>query len=164
MTETMTETIVKSLYSTDFFLWTQATVIHLKNEDFSQLDIKNLIEEVESLGKSEKKELKSRLTVLLEHLLKRIYVNRPDCYNGWENTISAQRTELELLFIDSPSLKSLWEEAFHITYPLALRNVRKSYKNNSFPDDWPYEDDIDAILNADFWQQPEIPSKSVIHG
>ena len=66
-----------SLYEQDILLWVEDTVNKLKNRDFKNLDIDNLIEEVESLGISQKKELISRLMVLLEHLLKRFYVDLP---------------------------------------------------------------------------------------
>jgi hypothetical protein len=66
-----------SLYEQDILLWVEDTVNKLKNHDFKNLDIDNLIEDVESLGISQKKELISRLMVLLEHLLKRFYVDLP---------------------------------------------------------------------------------------
>jgi hypothetical protein len=66
-----------SLYEQDILLWVEDTVNKLKNHDFKNLDLDNLIEEVESLGISQKKELISRLMVLLEHLLKRLYVDLP---------------------------------------------------------------------------------------
>jgi hypothetical protein len=80
-----------SLYERDFLLWTTDIVNKLKSKDFDHLDLENLIEEIETLGRSEKKELKSRLLVLLEHLLKRLYVNSPDNYRGWEITINEQQ-------------------------------------------------------------------------
>jgi hypothetical protein len=86
-----------TLYEKDILLWVEDTVSKLKKHDFENLDIKNLIEEVESLGISQKKELMSRLMVLLEHLLKRLYVDSPYDYNGWERTIRNQRAEIDLL-------------------------------------------------------------------
>ena len=78
----MTQTIQKSLYESDFLRWTQDTVAKLKARDFDHLDLENLIEEVETLGRSEKQELESRLETLLAHLLKRVYVDLPDCFKG----------------------------------------------------------------------------------
>ena len=72
-----------SLYEQDILLLVEDTVNKLKNHDFKNLDIDNLIEDVESLGISQKKELISRLMVLLEHLLKRLYVDLPYDYNAW---------------------------------------------------------------------------------
>lgn len=142
-----------SLYDRDYLLWTEETVAKLKARDFNQVDIENLIEEIESLGRSEKRELQSRLKTLLEHLLKRIYINMPRYFGGWENTIRTQRSEIELLLIASPSLKAAWNESFDITWRLALKDVRGEYskKGFTFPDVWQFSRDVDAMLNVDFW-------------
>ncbi|MBD2175464.1 DUF29 domain-containing protein [Pseudanabaena sp. FACHB-1998] len=151
----MTQAIArKSLYESDFLLWTQDTVAKLKARDFDHVDLENLIEEIDSLGRSDKKEIKSRLTTLLAHLLKRIYIDMPDCFNGWENTIVEQRTEIEFAFADSPSLKTLWNDTFDIAFRTALRNVKKEYakKGYQIPDTWQFGRDIDTMLNVDFWE------------
>jgi hypothetical protein len=142
-----------SLYDHDYLLWTEETVAKLKARDFNQVDIENLIEEIESLGRSEKRELQSRLKTLLEHLLKRMYINMPRYFGGWENTIRTQRSEIELLLIASPSLKASWNESFDITWRLALKDVRGEYskKGFTFPDVWQFSRDVDAMLNVDFW-------------
>ncbi|MFM6344217.1 MAG: DUF29 domain-containing protein, partial [Dolichospermum sp.] len=67
MTQTVTR---KSLYESDYLLWTQDVVSKLRARDFDNVDLENLIEEIEDLGRSKKDELKSRLNTLLEHLLK----------------------------------------------------------------------------------------------
>jgi len=143
----------KSLYDSDYLLWTQETVAKLKARDFENVDLDNLFEEIESLGKSERKEIKSRLTVLLEHLLKRMYVDMPDCLSSWENTISTQRNDIELTLMDSPSLKAMWDESFDIAFKLALRSVRKNYKAYQSPDTWQFSRDINTMLNVDFWEE-----------
>ena len=142
-----------SLYERDFLRWTTDTVTKLKAKNFEQLDLQNLIEEIEDLGRSQKKELKSRLLVLLEHLLKRLYVNSPDNHRGWEITINEQRRQLELEIEDSPSLKTIWYESFHAAWRIALKGVRKDYPQVTFPDIWSYSQDIDSMLDCDFWQQ-----------
>lgn len=63
------------LYETDFLAWCERTVSQLKAKDVENLDFENLIEEVESLGKSERRELRNRLLVLIAQILKRMYVN-----------------------------------------------------------------------------------------
>ena len=142
-----------SLYEQDILLWVEDTVNKLKNHDFENLDIDNLIEEVESLGISQKKELISRLMVLLEHLLKRLYVDLPYDYNGWERTIRNQRNALELLLRDAPSLKTRWDDSFIVAWEIALKTVRKEYRQVSFPDRWPYSQSVETILNEDFWEE-----------
>ena len=106
-----------SLYEHDYYEWVEDVVTKLRARDFEHLDIENLIEEVESLGISQKKEVRNRLRVLLGHLLKRLYVNMPDCFEGWENTIRTQRTDIEVEFDDMPSLKRFWDEFFEIVLP-----------------------------------------------
>jgi hypothetical protein len=151
----MTQAIArKSLYESDFLLWTQDTVAKLKARDFDRVDLENLLEEIESLGRSEKKEIKSRLTTLIEHLLKRLYIDMPQEFNGWERTIRNQRTEIEFALDDSPSLKTLWNDTFDIAFRAALRDVKKEYAKQGyqFPDTWQFGRDIDTMLNTDFWE------------
>lgn len=142
----------KSLYECDFLLWTEETAHQLKVKDFERLDLANLIEEIESLGRSEKKELKSRLLVLLEHLLKRLYVKLPREYNGWERTIREQRLQIELLLEDLPSLKNQWDESCNQAWRLALKKVRGDYPNVNFPNTYPFLTDSDTLLNQILWE------------
>jgi len=142
----------KSLYDRDILLWVEDTVNKLRARDFEHLDLENLIEEVTSLGISQKKELLSRLTTLLEHLLKRLYVISSNDYNGWERTIRNQRTELDILFSQVPSLKTEWQEKFDDSWRRSISKVKKEYRLVEFPLTWQYESDIEAILNTDFWE------------
>jgi hypothetical protein len=145
---------INSLYDQDILLWSEDTVAKLRARDFDHLDIEHLIEEVEALGISQKKELISRLIILLEHLLKRLYVNLPNDYNGWERTIRTQRGELEVLLDAVPSLSNRWEMSFDKAWQIALKNVRKEYPQISFPAEWVYDRSITSILNDDFWLEP----------
>jgi len=142
---------LNELYERDILLWSEDTVAKLKARDFDHLDLEHLIQEVEALGISQKKELVSRLIVLLEHLLKRLYVNLPNDYQGWERTIRTQRAELEILLDAVPSLENRWEISFEKAWHIALKNVRKEYPQHSFPDQWPRERSIEPMLNCDFW-------------
>jgi len=143
------------LYEQDILLWVEDTVAKLKARDFDNLDLENLIEEVESLGISQRKELTSRLMVILEHLLKRLYVNSPYDFNGWERTIRTQRNDLELLLEAAPSLKTLWDESFDKAWKFALRTVREEYPQVNFPTQWPYSRQVAAMLNDRFWENLE---------
>jgi len=142
-----------SLYEEDFLLWSEDTAAKLKARDFEHLDLENLIEEVESLSRSERSQLLNRLIVLLEHLLKRLYVELPQDYNGWERTIRTQRRHLEILLEDSPSLKAIWSQRFDRAWISALKTVRKEYKNDVFPDRFPYPTDVESMLDRDFWEE-----------
>ncbi len=141
------------LHDRDFLLWIEDTIAKLRARDFEQVDLENLIEEVEGLGISQRKEMLSRMTVLLEHLFKRLFVPLPEDFQGWERTIRNQRTELKVLFKQVPSLKSRWDACFSDAVELALEATAKEYKQISFPDRWPYASDIDTMLNTDFWEE-----------
>jgi len=145
-------TVIRSSYEQDYLLWTEETVARLRNKKFDSLDVENLIEEVLDLGRSQRRELKSRLGELLEHLLKRIYVTMPDCYRGWVESIIKQRKALKDLLADSPSLKPYFVEVFDSSYQYALDVVRNSYPQFYFPEKWPFEQGIDTLLNFNFWE------------
>ncbi|MEA5617884.1 DUF29 domain-containing protein [Cronbergia sp. UHCC 0137] len=143
-----------SLYERDYHEWVENVVKNLRARDFDRLDIKNLIEEVESLGISDKNEILSRLATLLEHLLKRIYVDMPQEFNGWERTIREQRRRIKRSLKISPSLARFFVEVFDYAFEDALDEVRqeKGYKSVTFPHTWQFSRDIDAILNVNFWE------------
>jgi hypothetical protein len=148
----VTELQKTSLYEQDFLLWSEDTAAKLRARDFENLDLENLIEEVESLGRSDRKELLSRLVVIFEHLLKRLYVQSPEDYNGWERTIRTQRTNLRFLMKSSPSLKSIWDEYIEEAWEIALETVREDYPNVTFPDHFPYATEVDTLLNQKYWE------------
>ena len=143
---------LKPLYESDYLLWTQDVIAKLKAKDFDSIDIDNLIEEIEDLGRSAKRELKQRLATLLEHLLKRLYVNMPQEYNGWERTIREQRRQIKRELKETPSLKIIWDESFDIEWEFVLEKVRDDYAQFEFPDQWQFDRNIDTILSIDFWQ------------
>ncbi|WP_107670378.1 DUF29 domain-containing protein [Cyanothece sp. BG0011] len=138
-----------TLYDTDFNLWIEATVKQLKSGDFNEIDLDNLIEEIEAMGRSEKRELKSRLAILIMHLLKWKYqgIKRS---NSWLNTIREQRLQLSLLLQDSPSLKPLLEQEFEQWYNYAKKEAAKETKLslNTFPESCPFT--IEMVLDSDF--------------
>ena len=76
-------------------MWIEKTVKQLKSGDLSQVDLENLIEEVESLGRRDKRELKNRLITLFEQALKRRYLSFFDCYRGWEVKIKRRQYKLK---------------------------------------------------------------------
>ena len=106
-------------YEKDFYSWTQEQAGLLKNGRFSELDIDNLIEEVESMGRSEKRELESRLTILLLHLLKWKYqeVRRG---RSWQLSIDEQRIQFCKTLNENPGLKSALDEIINDAYKLAV--------------------------------------------
>jgi hypothetical protein len=145
--------MTRSLYEQDTSLWVIETVNKLKAKDFENLDLENLIEEVEALGKSQRNATKSFLRRLIEHLLKRCYVSLPECYIGWQREIRAFRNEIKDILEDSPSLKNFLLEIFPKIYASAIASVREEYPQINFPDHWLEEYDINAILNRNFWEE-----------
>jgi len=132
-------TTKNNLYEQDFYLWIKATAQHLKEGNFNQIDIPNLVEEIESMGRSEKRELKSRLIVLLMHLLKWEY--QPEKRSqSWRSTITEQRICIEVLLEDSPSLQPLILEVFDDCYQKACQKAAEEtgIKLNFFPKESPF--------------------------
>jgi len=128
-----------SLYDQDFYQWTQEQAELMKAGALSQLDISNLIEEVESMGKSQKRELLSRMTVLLVHLLKWDY--QPEQRSGsWKSTIRTQRREIKFLLLDNPSLKRSVQDASISVYPdsKASASDETGLPESAFPETCPY--------------------------
>ena len=112
-----------NLYETDFYAWTLEQSKLLKEGDFKHLDIPNLVEEIESLGKQQRQELRNRLGVLIGHLLKWDY--QPDKRSkSWRVTIQIQRREIEDLLDDNPSLKPYLSEAIAKGYQAGVDLVR----------------------------------------
>ena len=147
----LTET-TKKLYEQDFYLWIQTTVKLLSEGKLKELDIEHLIEEIDSMGRREKKELKTRLIVLIEHLLKLQYWTEEKDYNArfWRNTVVEQRRQIAYSLADSPSLKSILNDVFLECYQDARNDTLRKYELPSelFPEDSPFS--LLDVLNADF--------------
>lgn len=102
----MTKTAISNdLYESDFYEWTRQQAKLLRERRWDDLDLENLVEEVQSVGISDKREIASRLKVLLAHLLKWMF--QPGIRNNsWSGTIHEQRSRIARVLADSPSLKS----------------------------------------------------------
>jgi hypothetical protein len=105
----------QSLYDQDFGLWIETTVNLLKGNQFEQIDLGNLIEEIESMGRKEKSAVRSNLIVVLMHLLKWKYQSEK-CTNSWRSSIREHRRRLRDDFKTSPSLKPYFMQEFAECY------------------------------------------------
>ncbi|MFE1748273.1 DUF29 domain-containing protein [Coleofasciculus sp. H7-2] len=114
-TEQTPGTLMQSLYETDFYAWTQEQAKLLHHQQWSHLDLPNLIEEIESLGKQQRAELRNRLKVLIGHLLKWEYQPKQRS-RTWLMTIRVQRRDTQELLEENPSLKPYLEEALQKIY------------------------------------------------
>lgn len=151
----------KSLYESDFYAWTQQQVNLLLHQQWSQLDVVNLVEEISSLGRRERQELRNRLAVLLGHLLKWEY--QPDKRSrSWLATIRIQRRELIKLLSENPSLQSYLEEALIEAYQNArdLASAETNLPFSTFPDNclYLYEEVVSDIF------YPGIPASDDLIG
>ncbi|KJU87648.1 protein containing DUF29 [Candidatus Magnetobacterium bavaricum] len=127
------------LYASDFYKWSLKTAELLRQGRFGELDIENIAEEIESLGKSEKKELRNRLAVLIMHLLKWQY--QPNKRSkSWESTINVQRVEIKFVLKDSPSLKHIVETIINEAYEKAIVMFQQEtrFSQIDLPETCPY--------------------------
>jgi ribosomal protein L29 len=95
-------TTARASYDADFFVRTQHTAVLLRSGRFGQLDVHHLAEEIEDMGKRDLVELKSRLRVLLAHLLKWRF-QRAKRTRSWEATILTQRQDIAALIEEAPA-------------------------------------------------------------
>lgn len=137
-------------YDTDVAGWAHQQACLLREGRFDELDIANIAEEIDSVGRSERKELSSRLAVLLCHLLKWEFQAGKQS-PSWKNTIWTQRTQIELLIADSSCLKAQFSHAVRVGYLDARAMAVKQTKllPKTFPLDCPYASD--RIMNKDFF-------------
>ncbi|HEX3994029.1 MAG TPA: DUF29 domain-containing protein, partial [Acetobacteraceae bacterium] len=104
-----------TLYDTDFYAWTAEQAALLRAGRLSEADVENIAEEIESMGRSERRELVSRLSVLLLHLLKWRY--QPGFRgNSWRLSIEEQRLQLLDHLNENPSLKSQLDNLMRSAY------------------------------------------------
>ena len=108
----------KNLYEQDYCQWLEFTVQQLRSGHFNAVDWENLIEEIEDMGRSEKRALASLLTKLFEHLLKLAYWETERAYNAnkWKSKITTFRVQIKKLIKQSPSLKPYLAEIFTECY------------------------------------------------
>ncbi|MBD1936885.1 DUF29 domain-containing protein [Microcoleus sp. FACHB-68] len=126
-------------YLADFNAWIDQTAQLLRDRHWHEIDVEHLIEEIEGLGKSERRAIISQLTRLLLHLLKWQYQpqRRSD---SWLDSITDARTQIELSIEDSPSLKDYPAEQLEESYQRARRQAAKQTTLNIsvFPEECPY--------------------------
>jgi len=139
-----------NLYEADFYAWTQEQAKLLHSQQWSQLDLVNLIEEIEALGKQQRQELRNRLSLLIRHLLKWQYQTQK-CSRSWLATIRIQRLDLADLLEDNPSLKPYLEVALCTAYlkGIELAVQETDLPSRAFSTDCPYK--LTEILDSQFY-------------
>lgn len=152
MPKTLTEPPSNDLYQTDFFAWTQQQAALLRERRWEDLDLENLIDEVQSVGRSDKREIESRLEVLLAHMLKWQY--QPGRRgSSWTSTILEQRRRLEGLLSDSPSLTMFAAEGVAEMYLAArlLAAKETGIAFGLFPEECPFTPE--QVLDPEFFPE-----------
>jgi hypothetical protein len=139
-------------YQDDFYGWAMEQAALLRAGRFSAADIQNIAEEIESMGRGEKRELVNRLTVLLLHLLKWHF--QPSFRSpSWSSVIREQRIRLRSHLKDNPSLKAKLDESYAEAYELAVIGAAREtgFPENGFPATPPYR--FEEALDGAFWPE-----------
>lgn len=137
-------------YEKDFYGWTQEQAALMRAGRLTDLDITNLIEEIETMGRSEKRELESRLTILLLHLLKWKYqeVRRG---RSWQLSIVEQRLKFNQTLDENPGLKPQLADILASAYKYASLQAARETKisSNVFPVTCPWT--LEEAIQTDFY-------------
>ena len=141
-----------ALYDDDVILWAEEQARLLRSGGFSQLDIEHLADEIEDVGKSEQRELASRMSALLAHLLK--WQHQPGRRGAsWKATIDIQRQRIAIALRKTPSLKRTladadWQEDIWLD---AISEAVKEtgLSQSDFPETcpWPFA----QVFDVAFW-------------
>jgi uncharacterized protein DUF29 len=146
----MSRTTNASLYEEDFYEWSLRTAELVRQGRWQELDPESVAEEIESLGRSDKRQIRNRLEVLIMHLLKWSVQTERRC-GSWKATIIEQRFRLDGILKDSPSLRARLEEFVGDAYPGAVRRAERQMRllKNPFPPACPYTPE--QILDTQYW-------------
>ena len=140
-------------YDSDFNLWSSGQAALIREGKFDQLDIENVAEEIESLGRSDRKSLMSQLQRLIAHLLKwRFQPSRRS--KSWKLSIFSARDDIGVLVEDSPSLSGILSSGLEKAYVAARKRaaLETGLPTTAFPEKCPYP--LEQILDEDFWPEP----------
>jgi len=136
---------------TDFYAWTRQQAEALRRragkDADNEIDWENVAEEIEALGRSDRRQIRSRVEILLLHLLKWKY--QPAHRSGrWRSSIVEARTRLNDLLDESPSLKNYPQECLEKAFTAAARRAQLETGLLQMPEDCPWT--IEQVLDDDF--------------
>ena len=143
---------MRDLYDTDFYSWTQRQAELIRAGRLAELDLENILEEIESMGRSDYRALQSRIALVFMHLLKWQYQpEKRQTGHSWERTIRVQRKQAKRILKDSPGLKNKIPEILPKAYQHAIEDAHDEtgLPVSTFPEEcpWTYEQAIDS----NFW-------------
>ena len=137
-------------YETDVLAWATEQVALLRAGKLSEIDIEHIAEEIEDVGKSEKRELKSRMVVLIAHLLK--WQFQPERRgSSWQKTIKVQRRDVKYCLKEAPSLQGCFNdpEWLAIVWDVAVVTTENETGLQNLPDKAIWSPEL--ILSDDFY-------------
>jgi uncharacterized protein DUF29 len=152
MSDTETKARPNELYESDFYAWTQEQARLLRERRFDDLDLDNLVDEVESVGSSEKREIRNRLVILMGHLLK--WKFQPGGRgSSWTSTIVEQRQQILDILTTSPSLQKYQRDQVARMYGSArlLAAKETGIAFGVFPEECPFE--AGEVLDLEFFPE-----------
>jgi hypothetical protein len=142
-------------YDEDLYTWTMEQAQLLREGRLSELDIENIAEELEDIGKSQARTLGSQLERLIAHLLKWCYQlnQRQQLEHSWRASIRNARQEIEETLSENPGLKPRLTEFFRKAYPKGVNwaVIETNLPESTFPTECPWT--LEQVLNPDFWPQ-----------
>ncbi len=142
------------LYDRDFYAWANEQAALLREGKLGDADIEHIAQEIESMGKTEKRELARQLTLLLLHLLKwRFQPGKRS--RGWEVSIKVQRNRLGDHLDDNPSLTPLIPAVTKKSYQIALLEAvaETGFSESTFPESCPWS--FDEMMDPGFWPEEQ---------
>jgi hypothetical protein len=140
-------------YEDDYYAWTIEQARLLRDGELSSIDAANIAEEIESIGRSDRRELQSRLVVLVMHLLKWRFP--PSARSrSWSATIEEQRLQIEQVFAESPSLRPLAAGMLAQAHTIARARAiaETGLADNTFPPSCPFA--LDEVLSLTYLPEP----------
>jgi hypothetical protein len=140
-------------YDTDFYEWCLETAALLRDRRFDEIDLEHVAEEIEATAKRDWREVQSRLVVLIMNLLKWQIQSHHKYKSSWESTIREQRSQVELVLNDSPSLARITAQDLPTIYPRAVKKAvgETGLDAKLFPKTYPFT--AEQILRDDFFPE-----------
>jgi hypothetical protein len=138
------------LYERDFHRWLLEQAAHARAGRLEALDLKNIAEELEGLARADRREIRNRMSRLLEHLLKFAHLPDSEPRRGWIATVGEQRRRIAAVIEDSPSLRTYPGEVIEAAYARAVESLEDqgSLSPDALPAKCPFT--VEQVLDRRF--------------
>ena len=148
----------KSLNDTDFTKWVQLTVKQLREKDFENLDLENLIDEVESLIYEQKKWITDSLITVLTYSMKRMFLDLPERFHDWERYVFRAQLDIKRDVANNETILEYWDDMFDHAWDISLIRLEADFKTHEeferslYPKNWQLAKDYGTLVKQDFWE------------